>query len=34
VVEHIIPLKQGGADSPCNMQWQTIEEAKQKDKWE
>jgi hypothetical protein len=34
VVDHIIPLKRGGADSPSNMQWQTIEEAKQKDKWE
>ena len=28
------PLKRGGADSPSNMQWQTIEEAKAKDKWE
>ena len=34
VVDHIIPLKRGGADSPSNMQWQTIEEAKAKDKWE
>jgi hypothetical protein len=34
VVDHIIPLKRGGADSPSNMQWQTIEDAKAKDKWE
>ena len=26
--------KEGGADAPSNMQWQTIEEAKAKDKWE
>ena len=34
VVDHITPLKRGGRDSPDNMQWQTIEEAKRKDKWE
>ena len=34
VVDHVVPLKRGGADSPLNMQWQTIEDAKQKDKWE
>ena len=34
VIDHITPLKTGGADSPSNMQWQTIEEAKTKDKWE
>ena len=34
VVDHIIPLKRGGADAPSNMQWQTIAEAKAKDKWE
>jgi hypothetical protein len=34
VVDHIIPLKRGGADAPSNMQWQTIAEGKAKDKWE
>jgi hypothetical protein len=34
VVDHVVPLKRGGADSPYNMQWQTKEAAKAKDKWE
>jgi len=34
VVDHIVPLKRGGADSPANMQWQTIADAKAKDKVE
>ncbi len=34
VVDHIDPLKRGGADSPSNMQWQTKADAKAKDKWE
>ncbi len=34
VIDHIIPLKRGGCDYFRNMQWQTIEEAKEKDKWE
>jgi 5-methylcytosine-specific restriction endonuclease McrA len=34
VVDHVTPLKRGGADAPYNMQWQTREAAKQKDKWE
>jgi hypothetical protein len=33
-VDHVIPLKRGRADSPSNMQWQTREAAKEKDKWE
>lgn len=34
VIDHIKPLACGGADAPANMQWQTIEDAKAKDKWE
>jgi hypothetical protein len=34
VVDHINPLKRGGCDCPSNMQWQTIADAKAKDKWE
>ena len=34
VVDHIIPLKRGGPDTPSNMQWQTKEAAKVKDKVE
>jgi 5-methylcytosine-specific restriction endonuclease McrA len=34
VVDHIVPIKRGGADLPSNMQWQTLEEAKAKDKVE
>lgn len=34
VVDHVVSLKRGGADSPSNMQWQTIAEARAKDKWE
>jgi len=31
VVDHVIPLKGGGADAPENMQWQTVAEARAKD---
>ena len=34
VVDHVQPLKRGGADSPANMQWQTTAAAKAKDKVE
>lgn len=34
VIDHIIPLKEGGCDCPSNMQWQTIADAKAKDKIE
>lgn len=34
VVDHITPLCAGGADKPSNMQWQTVEAGKLKDKEE
>jgi hypothetical protein len=34
VVDHIKPLACGGADAPSNMQGQTIEAAKAKDRVE
>ena len=34
IIDHVIALKRGGADSPANMQWQTVVEAKAKDRWE
>ena len=34
VIDHVIPLKRGGPDKPSNMQWQTKEDAKAKDRWE
>lgn len=34
VVDHIRPLKRGGPDIPGNMQWQTKEVAKAKDRIE
>jgi hypothetical protein len=34
VVDHIVPLKRGGLDTSSNMQWQTKEAAKAKDKRE
>lgn len=34
VIDHVVALKHGGADAPSNMQWQTKEAAKQKDKVE
>lgn len=32
VVDHITPLCAGGADAPSNMQWQTVADAKVKDR--
>ena len=34
VVDHVVPLACGGADAPSNMQWQSTEEGKAKDKVE
>jgi hypothetical protein len=34
VVDHIEPLCAGGADVPANMQWQTVDDAKSKDREE
>jgi hypothetical protein len=34
VVDHIVPLACHGPDRPGNMQWQTVADAKAKDKWE
>lgn len=34
VVDHIHPLCAGGPDHPSNMQWQSVQEAKVKDKQE
>jgi hypothetical protein len=34
VIDHIQALVCGGADSPANMQWQTVAEGKAKDAWE
>ncbi len=31
IIDHVVPLKRGGADASSNMQWQTIEESKAKD---
>ena len=34
VVDHVVALACGGVDRPENMQWQTVADAKAKDKWE
>src|SRR4030095_1915671 len=34
VVDYIVPLQCRGADVPSNMQWQTVQEAKIKDRSE
>lgn len=34
IIDHVIPLACGGPDRPENLQWQTVAEAKAKDKWE
>ena len=34
VIDHVLPLKRGGADKPSNMQWQSKAAAKRKYKTE
>ena len=34
VIDHMQPLKRGGADSPTNMQWQSEADARSKDRVE
>lgn len=34
VIDRIIPRRCGGADEPSNMQWQTIAEARAKNRWD
>ena len=34
IIDHVTALKRGGSDAPSNMQWQTTQDAKAKDKWE
>lgn len=34
VIDHVKPIACGGADAPSNMQWQSVADAKAKDKWE
>jgi hypothetical protein len=34
VIDHQVPLKRGGTDSSANMQWQTREQARAKDRVE
>lgn len=34
VIDHVTPLERGGSDAPSNMQWQTIEQARIKDRIE
>ena len=32
--DHVIPLACGGPDAVWNLQWQTVSEARAKDRWE
>lgn len=34
VIDRVIPIVCGGAEDPSNMQWQTIAQAREKDRWE
>lgn len=31
-IDHVVPLCAGGPDTPANMQWQTVADAKVKDR--
>lgn len=33
-IDHIVPLKRCGPDTPENMQWLTIDEWRKKTRWE
>lgn len=34
IIDHVIALCVGGPDKAWNMQWQTVADAKAKDRWE
>lgn len=34
VIDHIVPLCASGPDAAYNMQWQTLQQSKDKDQWE
>lgn len=34
IVDHIVPICAGGRDEPWNLQWQTVEDSKAKDRIE
>ena len=34
IIDHVTPLCAGGSDKPTNMQWQTVADAKAKDRIE
>ena len=34
IIDHVVSLACCGPDAPCNMQWQTKDAAKAKDRWE
>lgn len=34
VIDHIVPLCASGPDAAYNMQWQTTDQSKEKDRWE
>ena len=34
IIDHIVPLCASGPDATYNMQWQTVQQSKEKDRWE